>query len=188
MRPWLSVGLWFGLVVAVAACATRQPIPNQRSLDPSAAYIAAMKQATRQLEFTQDFNVHGTIAATLVNAKFQAAFEKEYGAVYGPTAADPKLVLPQLTLIFAIATNETKLNNLEALTKLWTLTYANGTTAEVAPIHIEKLDRDPLFMRYFFPYWTPWRSVYRLEFPLDVSTAGGTLNLRGVAGDYRLTW
>lgn len=188
-RRALRRGLFAALVAgaALAGCAVSERLRAERALEPGDAYVRALDEATRQTEHLEDFTVHTHAKATLFTPAFREAFAAEYAAVYGPARKAPGIADDRLTLVVALATNERELNDLSSFGRLWAVTFADGATT-AAPARIEAFDRDPLFLRYFFPYWTPWQQIYRMEFPLPVSTAAGALKLQGPAGKIRLRW
>lgn len=175
--------------VAFAACSAATPIPAGRALEPSSTYVSALDKATRRVEHLETLDLHTYVYATLVTPDFTRAFDTEYHAVYGPAAAAPALsAADDATVFLSLATNDRATSDLAAFGRLWVVTYANGSTA-VTPRHIERYDRDALFMRYFFPYWSPWQQIYRVSFALPASTTtGGALELNGVGGHIKLAW
>lgn len=182
------LGVASALLMAFAgACASGDRIPSARSLSPSDAYVRGLKKATRSVEHLEDFDVHTHANATLLTPDFRELFEAEYAEVYGPGRKPSNLAHANLTVLLAVATNERDLNDLTSFGRLWSVTFADGTTTAAAS-RIEAFDRDALYLRYFFPFWNPWQRIYRMEFPLAASTAAGTLELTGIAGKIRLRW
>lgn len=175
------------LLASLAACASGDRIPSARALSPSGAYVNGLKQATRSVEHLEDLDVHTHANATLLTPAFRERFEAEYAEVYGPGRKPADLAGEHLTVLLALATNERDLNDISSFGRLWSVTFADGTTT-AAPARIDAFDRDALYLRYFFPFWNPWQHVYRLEFPLAASTETGTLELQGVAGKIRFRW
>ena len=45
----------------------------------------------------------------------------------------------------------------------------------VAPVEIRKLKRNNVVLKHFFPYVTPWKSVYLLRFPAKQHDTGDAL-------------
>lgn len=180
---------WALLGLTLAACAASSGMSTWRALEPGPAYESALDKATRRVEHIEDLDLHSYVTGTLVTAAFVRAYEAEYAEVYGAGAKPWNLSLDgERTLILALASNDREANDLPAFGRLWNLTYADGVTT-VAPRRIERMDRDALFMRYFFPYWSPWQQIYRVSFPLPASeTTGGTVELKGIGGHIRLNW
>lgn len=183
-RIGVASTLW---VAFAGACASGDRIPSARALGPSDAYVRGLKKATRSVEHLEDFDVHTHANATLLTPDFREVFEAEYAAVYGPGRKPSNLAQSNLTVLLALSTNERDLNDLTSFGRLWSVTFAAGATTAAAA-RIEALDRDALYLRYFFPFWNPWQRIYRLEFPLAASTTTGTLELQGLAGKIRLRW
>ncbi len=177
------------LLLVASSCFSRESIPNQRALDPAPAYVKSLEDATRQREYFENLDIHVHIFATQLSPAFQKAYHDEYRAVYGVSPVGVRnLDSQQLQFVVAMTANNGELTKLSAFDRLWTVSYDAGTTEAVRATRIESFDRDALFLRYFFPYWNPWRRVYLFEFPVPVTATNGTLALQGPAGDIRLNW
>lgn len=184
--PFLLLG---SLALLLSACAANR-FSSERALEPSAAYRDAVYKASRHKEHTENLAVHMQVYATLLSPAFLDAYREEYTGAYGAAVSDPTLQPKQLTVVLALEANHKQLANLAAFDgprkRLWTLTYGDGTTAVTAS-RVTPFDREDMYFRYFFPYWTPWQQIYRVEFPLPPA-ATGTLQMQGVGGTVRLTW
>jgi hypothetical protein len=179
--------LVFSLVLLLAACASRDRFVGERAIVPAGPYVAALKNASRHIEHVEDLAVHMQVYATLLSPEFLESYQAEYRRTYGIANTDETITNGKLTLVLAVEANDRQWTDLGALNKLWTLSFADGATAPVVPDRIERFDRDSLYFRYFFPYWSPWQQIYRIEFPLK-PTGSGTLLLQGVGGTVRLAW
>ena len=173
--------------VFLIGCALHQPLLTERAIMASPPYEKALKNVTRQGEARREFDTDVRAVATLLTPAFENAWRQEYLRVYGVPLQEPVLQNKHLTFIFALATDEHNANQLSAYQKLWTLSFSTPTTT-VAPLRVDVFDHDEAFFRYFFPYWSPWRQMYKIEFPLDRNVENGTLHFRGVPGKIDLTW
>jgi hypothetical protein len=80
----------------------------------------------------------------------------------------------------------------------WKIDLRVDDGERTAPVEIRKLERNNVVLKHFFPYVTPWKSVYQLRFPANRQDTGAalvgnrnrimTLSVSSVLGSAELTW
>jgi hypothetical protein len=173
----------------LAACSLREPLPHRESIASSSAYAAALNEATRRGDAKVGLDIESRLTATLISPVFFQALEQEFDRVYGASFTAPELVSENLLIVVALGSTNRELLRGRAHQRLWRLTYQpDGVAAELEPVLVTPYPREDTFFRTFFPYWNPWRRMYRVEFPVPATAASGTLHMRGVSGELQLTW
>ncbi len=174
--------------LTLGACAVYSPVPAKREVSASNAYEDALVEATRSDDLSRGFNVPVKMHATMLTPAFREAFEQEHLRVYGGAATDENLLPRSVAFVVALTGSNLEVVRPAGRGELWSMAFRHGDAVEVAPERIENLTRSDSWFRYFFPYWTPWRQMYQVHFPLPVSTTSGTLFFRSVSGELAVTW
>ena len=170
------------------SCSLATSKPQEHVIRSSPAYEAAVSGLTRTGEARQGVDVLARLTATWLTPAFRETLEAEYQHVYGTPMDEPGLQVSNVVFVVALTGTRRELQRPPAYPKLWTLAFLTNEGEEVEPRRVEHFVRDSMFFEYFFPYWTPWRNMYRVEFPVDPAVTSGSLVYRGVAGEIRLDW
>ncbi len=185
---WLGASAVAVALVAGPACSAYRPLASERALPGSAGYRAALENASRRGKAGSEVNVQSHLDATLLTPAFRDAFRAEWHDAYGPGVTIPEEMRPgRATFVIALTSDSRDLRAPSGYGALWTLTaQVDGRVFE--PDSVLPLTQEDEFYRRFFPYWTPWRRMYRAEFPLPASTTAVRLTFRSVAGSAQLDW
>ena len=80
----------------------------------------------------------------------------------------------------------------------WRLYLINDNNERVAPVQVRRVKKKDAVTSHFFPYVTPWKSIYTVRFPCIISETneaiikGGTRDVRlviaGVLGTAEMRW
>ncbi len=72
----------------------------------------------------------------------------------------------------ALYTQAFRWGELTRPTSAWRVLLVNDRRQEVAPVHIDPIQRPGALERTYFPYTTEWRQVYRVRFPRTLRVSG----------------
>ncbi len=65
---------------------------------------------------------------------------------------------------------EEKWNDFDKAGSMWQLYLVNDQNERVAPVEVRRGRREDAVTPHFFPYVTPWKSVYTVRFPYNILT------------------
>jgi len=196
------------LVSAVGCHGEKKTKPTQYTPDSrfNPAYKAVFEQWTREDRIYKGFDCKLIAAATLKSVQFRRAYAKEYGTLYKLTPAEEEKFLNDqvdaaktyIELFFAVYVPDKKWNDFSRKKSIWKLRLSQGKNNRVIPVEIRKLERNDVVLKHFFPYVTPWKSLYLLRFPMrhpetgqtlmDTHTDQLTLSVSRVLGSAEMNW
>ena len=149
------------------------------SVDPyhTDTYKRICDQWTREARIHHGFEVPLIVSATFKSADFRRAYADEYAEAYQLTPAGRKQFVEdqmkagRLGHEFFMATfvRETGWDDFDKANSMWKLLLVNDEGERVAPVEVRNLKRQKAVMSHFFPYITPWKSVYMARFPCNIT-------------------
>ncbi|MEN8245053.1 MAG: hypothetical protein ABFS43_09145 [Thermodesulfobacteriota bacterium] len=166
------------LVVFAAACRggkENQPIQYTPDSRFNPEYKAVFETWTQEDRIYKGFDCKLISAATYKSIPFRRAYTREYAKHYrlSPEEKD-KLLKDQLDaadtyneFIFAAYVPDKKWDDFPEEKSTWKIVLGVDSGARAAPVEIRKLERNNVVLKHFFPYVTPWKSVYLLRFPAN---------------------
>ena len=93
---------------------------------------------------------------------------------------------------------EKKWDEFDKPQSMWKLYLVNDRNERVEPTEVRKCKEQDARVSYFFPYVTPWKSVYVVKFPcqvpetdrplVGVDTKSITLVITSVLGTAEMNW
>ena len=210
MQPKICLFLGIlALVVFTAACRggkENQPIqytPDSR-FDPE--YKAVFETWTQEDRIYKGFDCKLIAAATYKSIPFRRAYTREYAKHYrlSPEEKD-KLLKDQLDaadtyneFIFAAYVPDKKWDDFPEEKSTWKIVLGVDSGGRATPVEIRRLERNNVVLKHFFPYVTPWKSVYLLRFPAnrrnsEAALVGDrnrtmTLSVSSVLGTAEMIW
>ena len=183
-----------------------QPIlytPDSRS---KPEYKQVFEGWTKEDRIYKGFDCKLIAAATYKSMPFRRAYAQEYAELYrlNPVEQD-KFLRDQedaaatfIEFILAAYVPDKKWDDFQEEKSTWKLDLSIDGGAHVAPVEVRKLERDNVVLKHFFPYVTPWKSVYLLRFPSRRRDTGDalvgaenrllTLSVSSVLGAAEMTW
>jgi hypothetical protein len=192
-----AIALFFHGCAAVSA-----PKPGALDVRGQAAYERAVDKWTRSARVYNGFNLKLMAAATFKSREFRAAYAREYARIYKLPEGDRNIFFSdQLRaaearheFVLAAYVPDERENDFSARQSVWKLylkTPGDGNTLK--PLEIRKIKRKESFLSHFFPYSTPWKSLYIVRFPATFPSGVPpdgpvTLVIAGVGGTAELTW
>lgn len=171
------------LVLMPFGCQTSVPVQKLKAAAApyqSDAYRAALTRWTREGRIYKGFDVELIAAATLKTPAFRDAYTDEYGRLFHLTAVERENLrrdqqeAGQLFMEFVLAAYvpEAKWNDFNRPDSMWKLYLKVGEGELLRPLEIRKLRKGKATTRHFFPYATPWKSVYLVRFALGADASG----------------
>jgi hypothetical protein len=161
---------------------------------------------TREARIHRGLEVDLIVSATFKSQEFRAAYAREYAAAYQLTTDDAECLPDDQTegaaesLEFFVATfvPEKKWDEFDKYDSVWKIYFLNDNNDRVVPMEVRRLKGKAAIASHFFPYVTPWKSLYTVRFPRHLPEKGlpvvgdDTKTIRlvitGVLGTAEMTW
>ncbi len=197
------------LVVFAVGCQSgkeNQPIQYTPDSRFNPAYKTVFETWTKEDRIYKGFDCKLIAAATYKSMQFRNAYAQEYGKLYRLSAAEKAKFLKDQAdaadtyheFIFAAYVPDKKWDDFPEERSTWKIDLSNEDGMRIAPVEIRKLERNDVVLKHFFPYVTPWKSVYLLRFPIRQRGTGETLvgeqshnltlSVSSVLGLAEMTW
>jgi hypothetical protein len=179
-----------------------------KSSDPyhTEGYRAIVDKWSREARIHRGMEVQLIASATYQSQEFKQAYIDEYAEAYG-LKEDEAAKVPQAHLghrenthEFMLATYvpEKKWDEFDKAESMWKLYLVNDGNERVAPLRIKRLQSKDAIAIHFFPYITPWKTVYLVSFPASAGntkapiiredTATIRLVIASVLGSAQMVW
>ena len=146
-----------------------------------------------------------TVTATYESWDFRWAYVVRYADDYRLTVDQRRALLERSlaetrethTFYVALFAQHPKWSDLEAENPAWIVRLIDDQGSETAPAEIQKIKRPGAIERTYFPYTTPWRAAYRIQFPRTRTDGRPTiagnarwigLRFAGAQGNQALVW
>ena len=169
-------------------------------------YKEICNEWSREARIHRGLEVELIVSATFKSEEFRRAYAAEYAEAYRLTPGEKKrFVEDQLKtgihgheFMMASFVPEKKWDDFDKLKSVWKLYLVNDQQERVVPIEVRKVKRQDAVIPHFFPYVTPWKSIYTVRFPCKVpatnqpiiknSTNAIKLVITGVHGTAEMGW
>ncbi len=149
------------------------------SADPyhTESYKRVWDQWSQEARIHRGFEVELIVSATFKSAVFRQAYADEYAAAYQLTAeektrfVEDQMKASHLGHEFLLATfvPEKRWDDFDKADSMWKLFLVNDEGQRVVPVEVRDVKGQKAVMSHFFPYITPWKSVYMVRFPCIIS-------------------
>lgn len=171
------------LTVSLAACSTPNvDLRHGPRTYTSESYDDVLRRWTRE---GHAYTLNGledqlAVTATYQSWDFRWAYAIRYAADFR-LSTDDRTQFLQTSLgaldrehefYVALYTQAFRWGELTRPTSAWRVLLVNDHRQEVAPVHIDAIQRPGALERTYFPYTTVWRQAYRVRFPRTVRVAG----------------
>jgi len=195
-----GVVVFFLTLLAMGGCRRGIPVPANL---PDGVYPSTLNAWTRQARYYRGLDLQLLIDATYKSAAFRKAFVEEYVKRYALGDAEKKKRWDEERrtaerfheFIAAVYVPDSKLDNFEKPDAYWRVYLTVGGQGRNRPVEIVKKKRNDPELLHFFPYLTPWKSVYLFRFDRFGPEPGDRhrdddllLEIAGVTAHARLTW
>jgi hypothetical protein len=170
------------------------------------AYKAIRDKWSREARIHQGLEVELIISATFKSKAFRRAYADEYGEAYKLSPEEKtqfvkdQLQAADLSHEFVVASfvPEKKWDEFDKPQSIWKLYLVNDRGERVQPLEVQKPKQRDAKASYFFPYVTPWKTVYVVRFPSSIPetdqplvgkhTKAITLVITSVLGTTEMDW
>lgn len=180
----------------------------RKSTDPyqGSPYRIALTRWSRDARIYQGLDVRLMASATYKSAAFRQAYVDEYARAYHLNdTRKSKLMEDQRNaaasfhdVIIAAYVPQKEWDDFDKRDSIWKFSLVTDTGRRVMPIEIRNLKKTDVILEHFFPYVTPWKSVYLVRFPIrvdgtqeyviDEQTDVIKLEITSVFGTAEMTW
>ena len=168
------------------------------------SYQALVSRWTRSGQLYQGLKTILVVSATYPHSSIRRAHVRRYAADHHltPEQADKLLAEErekarrQLQFIVTTFSDEEDWWRLEGDSCIWTINLVTADGKRIKPGKIEFLKQVPIYIRTYYPVFSPWKKVYRLSFPARlggkalVSEQDGRIGLEFLSamGQITLRW
>jgi len=150
------------------------------SVDPyyTATYKKVCNKWSREARIHRGLEVELIVSATFKSNEFRRAYTDEYAKAYKLTSEEKKRFLEnQLKaatrgheFLMASFVPEKRWDDFNKSNSMWKLYLVNDQNERVTPVEVRKVKRLNAVKPHFFPYITPWKSIYLVRFPHNILT------------------
>jgi hypothetical protein len=200
--------VWIWLATSLVACTPKAVDLAEGPREYVANdYEAVLRRWTRSAELTNVSQMDNVlnVTATYESWDFRWAYVVRYAEDYRLTIEQRHDLLQRSlaesrdthTFYIALYSQKYKWNDLTAKQPAWIVRLIDDEGTETAPSSIDVIKRPGAIELTYFPYTTPWRSVFRIHFPRvradgrpTISSAARWFGLRfaGAQGNEELVW
>ncbi len=180
----------------------------QKSSDPykGSDYKVALTNWNREARIYRGFDLELIAAATFKSSRFINAYAAEYARAYKLTEAEKNQLIKDQKeaadsyndFILAAYVPNKKWNDFSEKNSIWKIYLTSDGRKLVKPAEIRKIKKIDAVTSHFFPYITPWKSIYLVRFPvkfpgtsktvIDDSTTCIKLMITSVVGSAEMEW
>ena len=169
-------------------------------------YRSELNHWTRQTEIYYNLEFVLSLAATYQSGSFRAAHVEEYARVYELKEVDKKKRLSDqlgaadlaYEFLFAVHVPKRQWDDFQTEGSMWKIFLKLNDKERLNPEEIVKLKGNDAVTRYFYPYISPWKSIYRIRFSktpmkeqvknVNKMSDSITLVITGAQGRAELNW
>ena len=162
-------------------------------------YRMILDRWTRKGSIHKGLGTELLITATYKAEEFRRAFAKEYGHLYMQTPQEnQKMIADQIRagedyddFIVAIYTPEREWDDFEQRDSLWKVYLMRDGGLRVEPLEIRKVKKDRILSESFYPFISPWSTVYSFRFKKEEQHQAAQsleLILTSPSGSVTLKW
>ena len=169
-------------------------------------YKKACNEWSREARIHRGLEVDLIVSATFKSEKFRRAYTDEYAKAYKLTSEDEKKFLENQVkaatsshdFLIASYVPEKNWDDFNKKNSMWKLYLINDNNERVVPVEVRKVKHRDAVTSHFFPYITPWKSIYIVRFPHKVlstnrpfindNTKGIKLVITSVLGAAEMDW
>ena len=186
-------------------CQAFEPIKRlQESSDPyhGSSYKSEFDKWTREARIYVGLDVKLIASATFKSSQFRDAYSTEYVRIHRLIGAEKeKFVKDQREaaaayndFVLAAYVPDKKWNDFSKKNSIWKIYLTVGESKRLKPVEIRKIKKVSAVTGHFFPFISPWKSVYLVRFPADDKTIvdGSALDIKliitGVFGSAEMVW
>lgn len=213
IKQWISIALRGFIILDILVLFTGcQGVTSlqwlKQTSDPykGGPYRLALSDWTRQTRIYRGLELELIVDGTFQSHQFRSAYATEYIRAYKLVGTEKeKLIQAQKDasnyyhdFFIAVYVPEKKMNDFSAGDSIWRLYLSVDGKDQIQPIEIRKIKKIDAIIRHFYPYMTPWKSLYLVRFPVKApgtstkvigeETVSIKLIITSVLGDAEMVW
>jgi len=135
---------------------------------------------SREARIHHDFEVELIASATFKSKEFRRAYSKEYAKAYKLNSQERNQFIENHVgaaklgheFLMAIFVPRKEYDDFEKAQSMWKIYLITDEDKRTAPSEIRRIKRKDAVRSHFFPYITPWKSVYVVRFPYNAGKNG----------------
>lgn len=206
-------GALFGLMLLLGAGTSACAKPGSVSLEEGPRsysakdYKRALENWTREVELLSVDEMDNvlTVTSTYQSWDFRHAYSERYARDYRLSASQKKQFLDRSLaeskefhqFYVALYAQFPRWGDLEADEPAWIVRLVDSTGQETKPSEVHRVRRPSAMEQTYFPYTSPYRTVYRISFPAAVAGGKSTLSqgaewfglrFAGAQGTTKVVW
>jgi hypothetical protein len=194
------------LLLLAASCAKVTNFVESSDPYRTETYKEIHNKWSREARIHRGLEVELIACATFKTKEFRHAYADEYVQAYKLTSERKKqLVEDELRaadlsheFLMASFVPQKKWDEFDKVESMWKLYLVNDTNERVAPFEVRRVRGQKAITSHFFPFVTPWKSVYAVRFPFHMpgsnrpiignQTKEIGLVITSVLGTAKMTW
>lgn len=183
------------------SCSSMQDLYNKLSDRQyiSGDYRTALEKWTRKGSLYKGLKTELVLSSVYKADEFRKAYAHEYGRVYSLTGRQGENMLQKEIqearkydeFLVAVDAAEEQWDDFSKRDSLWNVFLLRDGKLREKPLEVRKLKEKRIFYESFFPFISPWSSVYSFRFKRPDSPGNSEvleLVFTGLPGTIRLTW
>jgi hypothetical protein len=198
-----AIAAW---LLGAVSCASLNSFVESAGPYHTDTYERVCNEWTREARIHRGLEVDLIASATFKSEEFRKAYADEFAEAYRLTPEKKKrFVEDQLEaaadgheFLIASFVPEEKWDDFDKANSMWKLYLVNDQNERLVPLEVRRIRRMDAVTPHFFPYITPWKSVFKVRFPrnipiadrpiVDENTKGITLVITSVLGTTEMGW
>ncbi|MBW2107347.1 MAG: hypothetical protein JRI36_01600 [Deltaproteobacteria bacterium] len=194
------------LAVQATGCSRISRLASGSDTYRTTTYKGVVDRWTRQARIQHGLQVDLIVSVTFKSKAFRRAYAEEYAQAYQLRPFEKErftadqLHVADLSHDFLMAAfvPEKKWDEFDKPQSMWKLYLVNDDNERVSPFEVRRLRKKDALIAHFFPYVTPWKSVFLVRFPCRISETGRavigpktkhvTLVVTSVLGTVEMHW
>ena len=162
-------------------------------------YRAVLEKWTRKGSIYKGLKTELLVASTYKTKEFRRAYTEEYCKIYSLTPHQSKMMMDDQMqaagdyndFLVSLCAQEKQWDDFSERNSLWNVFLLRDGYFREKPLEVRKVKEKRLLYKSFYPFISPWSSVYVFRFKkTDKLKASKSLELvlTGVPGSIRLKW
>lgn len=193
------------LLLFIPNCSMVQKFADSSKPYHTGDYKANLDEWTREARIHRGLEVELILSATFKSKPFRRAYAHEYAAAYKLNAEEKKDFIEDhvaaadmgYEFLLAAFVPQEDWDDFDDSDSMWRLRMVTAGEERIRPTEIRRIKEKDALLSHFFPYITPWKSVYIVRFPPDALENQGRpsekpgpviLEIAGVRGSTRMEW
>jgi len=161
------------LLLFVPNCSMVQKFADSSRPYHTGDYEANLDEWTREARIHRGLEVALILSTTFKSKPFRRAYAREYAAAYKLNAEETKDFIEDHVaaadlgheFLLAAFVPQADWDDFDDSDSMWRLRMVTEGAGRIRPAEIRRIKEKDALLSHFFPYITPWKSVYVVRFP-----------------------